>query len=425
MERKKEWNRPPVVRQVFFDDFSSGIRTEVWRALDEKWASQNNNGYSEKNCLYTTRPDVVAAAGGTGGIVVIRSNGDFAAEEGQKRQGGGIVTKRLFGPGLYETRVKVVPRVGQCSAMWTYYNNWAPTLEKRRYSEIDIELPHGGDYRRWSGTTYQNYLDGERKTARSEVIESSVPLNDGKWHTLAFEWRTDKAHGDEAVVWYQDGKEVLRIEEAVPHFTATFWVASLFQDAIAWLGDPQFERAYMYVDWVRISEYDDPVGPGSAEKESKLTFTGCDLGDSPLPETEYLANAYFLRPAATKNFKGREICSWETENGEICEGALRLNGGGRASQFIAAQYSGYAFEAEICGKSKGQVCVYLEYLTGEANRIDPQLKPAGRSAALRLKPGEGSAKGILTIEERKTEHVRFVIEAAEEAEIREVHLRLV
>ena len=71
MERKREWNRPPVVRQVFFDDFSSGIRTEVWRALDEKWASQNNNGYSEQNCLYTTRPDVVAAAGGTGGIVVI------------------------------------------------------------------------------------------------------------------------------------------------------------------------------------------------------------------------------------------------------------------------------------------------------------------------------------------------------------------
>ena len=201
MEKQKRWNRPPQIKRIFFDDFSEGVRTEVWRALNEKWSSQHNNGYSEDNCLYTADPASVAAEGAHGGLVIIRSNGDFSAEEGRKRQGGGIVTKELFGPGLYETRVKAVPRAGQCSAMWTYYNNWAPKAEERRYSEIDVELPHGGDYRRWSGTTYENYMSGDEMVSRSEVIYSRSPLNDGKWHTLAFEWRTDAANGDEAVVW--------------------------------------------------------------------------------------------------------------------------------------------------------------------------------------------------------------------------------
>lgn len=424
MEKQKRWNRPPQIKRIFFDDFSEGVRTEVWRALNEKWSSQHNNGYSEDNCLYTADPASVAAEGAHGGLVIIRSNGDFSAEEGRKRQGGGIVTKELFGPGLYETRVKAVPRAGQCSAMWTYYNNWAPKAEERRYSEIDVELPHGGDYRRWSGTTYENYMSGDEMVSRSEVIYSPSPLNDGKWHTLAFEWRTDAANGDEAVVWYQDGREVLRLCEAVPHYTATFWVASLFQDAIAWLGDPQFETAYMYVDWVKITEYTDPVQPGNAEKESGFSFTGKNIGASPVPKTDYLANAFFSRPAKTANFKGREITSWEIEGGAIENGALRL-ANGRAGQFIAAQYAGFSFETEVRGRAQGEVRVYLEYLAGEANRTDPVLEPVGKSGVLTLGKGETSLKGVWKIEEERTEHIRFVVEADGEAVIEEAHLRLV
>ena len=152
------WNFPPEIKSVFYDDFSSGIRTDVWRALNEKWQSQKNNGYSNDNCLFTVDPEKVKAAGATGGLVIIRSNGDFSDDPERKRQGGGLVTKRLFGAGLYEVRLKVVPRVGQCSAAWTYYNNWSQNYAEREYSEIDIEAPHGGDYRKYSGTTYKNYM---------------------------------------------------------------------------------------------------------------------------------------------------------------------------------------------------------------------------------------------------------------------------
>ena len=416
VEKKKTisgWKFPPGIKSVFYDDFSSGIRTDVWRALNEKWQSQKNNGYSNDNCMFTVNPEKVKAEGATGGLVIIRSNGDFSEDAERKRQGGGLVTKRLFGAGLYEVRLKVVPRVGQCSAAWTYYNNWSPTYEEREYSEIDIEAPHGGDYRKYSGTTYKNYMSYDRRESRSEVIPTT-PLNDGKWHVMAFEWRTDEKNGDVGVVWYQDGKPVLRITQAVPRYTATFWVGTLFQDAIAWLGDPQFETAYMYVDWVRITEYDDPVSDGNAEKENKLTFCGNPLGDLPVPHNNYIANSRFTQPATVKNYKGREICSWNLSgDASIENNRLVFNGEGQADQIITAQYENYCFEIECeATVENGEVCVGLEFLKGQANCENPEFIKTGECPnVMKLTKETSVCKMRFTVTEKETEHVRVKIYA--------------
>lgn len=407
------WNFPPKIKNIFYDDFSKGIRKDVWRTLHEKWKSQKNNGYSDDNCMYTTDLEKVRAEGGTGGLVVIRSNGDFVADPERKRQGGGIVTKRLFGAGRYEVRLKVVPRVGQCSAAWTYFNDWAPTLAERKYSEIDIEAPHGGDYRKYSGTTYENYVSGDERISRSAEIDTT-PLNDGKWHVLGFEWRTDKEHGDEGIVWYQDRVPVLRINEAIPHYTATFWIASLFQDAIAWLGDPQFETAYMYVDWVKISEYDDPILPGNAEKESVSPYHGRDLGDSPVPHTDYISNGRFSKPAVVENFKGRKISSWELSGGaEIIDKKLILPPNGVATQTITAQYCGYAFELEADAEvEEGEIEIRLECLVGKANCEEPQLERCGECCEkLVIREGDAAKKNIFRINIKETEHIRVRLSA--------------
>lgn len=425
------WNHPPVVKGVFYDDFSEGIRGGVWRALHEKWASQNNNGYSEDNCLYTTNAREVEKMGASGGIVVIRSNGDLSPQKERKRQGGGIVTKRLFGPGLYEARMKVVPRVGQCSAIWTYFNDWAPAMEDRKYSEIDVEMPHGGDYRKFSGTTYENYVNAEQKISSSQVVDCPVPLNDGKWHVFAFEWRTDRENGDEGIVWYLDGKPVLTIREAVPHYTATFWLASLFQDSPAWLGVPRFETAYMYVDWVRITEYADPCLPGFAEKESRLTYKGTDLQNAPIPKTDYIANGSFSHPARSEDFKGNRIDSWELDGGaQISEGVLRMQGKSRVTQTIEAQYAGFVFElcvdAEAAGE--GRLEVYLESLSGKANTLEPVFREEGRSGKkICFTSGKRMKKrAAFRIEEKNTEHIRVVLETPEgtAANVYGVHMNL-
>lgn len=410
---RAEWNFPPKTKDVFFDDFSEGVRGDVWRALHEKWKSQKNNGYSDDNCMYTTDPEKVKAEGGTGGLVIIRSIGDFADDSARKRQGGGIVTKRLFGPGRYEVRMKVVPRVGQCSAAWTYFNDWAPTLKERKYSEIDIEAPHGGDYRVYSGTTYENYLNGEERISRSETIETP-PLNDGKWHVLAFEWRTDKERGDEGIVWYRDGLPVLRIDEAVPRYTATFWIASLFQDAIVWLGNPQFETAYMYIDWVKITEYEDPILQGNAERESLSPYHGRDLSDFAVPHTDYIANGNFSQPAVVESFKGRRIASWELRGGaEIVDGKLTLPPCGMAMQTVTAQYCGYAFEAEALAEvEEGEIEIVLECLEGKANCEEPQLKKCGEcSERLVFRKGDVAKKKTFHVGIEETEHVRIKISA--------------
>ncbi len=417
---KFAWHRKPTVKGVFFDDFSQGIRGDVWRALNEKWASQNNNGYAEENCLFTTDEGEVAKAGGTGGIVAIRSEGDFAPE-GRQRRGGGIVTKRLFGAGLYEVRMKVAPRAGQCSAAWTYFNDWAKEYAARRYSEIDIEMPHGGDWRKFSGTTYENYLDGAHKNSVSETV-NCPPLNDGNWHVFAFEWRTDRENGDEGVVWYLDGEPVLVLKDAVPKYSATFWVASLFQDAIAWLGDPQFETAYLYIDWVRITEYCDPVLEGSAEKESMLPYTGINRKGA-LPENEYLADADFSRPPRRNNFKGREIVSWRTESAEIGEGKLVLRAGGSARQRVTSQYGGFSFEvsAEI---ESGDAEIFLACYRGAANCEEPKLFFLGNSEALALRGAE-KKKTVLRIPKGETEHIEFVVHSGGGAVLRRCSLKLV
>ncbi len=418
----KEWNKTPIVKEVFFDDFSEGIRSNIWRALNEKWKSQKNNGYSQDNCMYTTDPDQVHANGATGGLVVICSNGDFAQDLDKKRQGGGIVTKKLFGPGKYEVRMKVVPRVGQCSAIWTYFNNWADSMEDLKYSEIDLEAPYGGDYRRWTGTTYEKYLDGDNKVCSSEAVDT-IPLNDGKWHILSFEWRTDEENGDCGVVWYLDGKKYLRINEAVPKYTATFWVASLFQNAIAWLGDPLFEKAYMYIDWVRITEYADPCLDGSAEKESALCFTGIDLLNKPVPQTNYIANSNFNVPEQTISFNGREIFSWKIEGGQIKDKKLLLKDG-KAEQTIYAQYLNYQFDLSLIGKTTGEVKAYFQFLSGEANKIDPELQVLGQSNILQMDSSSNKLQGVLTIDHPETEHIKLVIECLGECVIEEVHLTM-
>ncbi len=418
----KKWNKQPVVKSVFFDDFSQGIRTDVWRALNERWKSQKNNGYSQDNCMFSTNPKHVSQLGATGGVVIIKSNGDFSPNADTKRQGGGIVTKQLFGAGKYEARLKVVPRVGQCSAIWTYYNNWNPEWDKLQYSEIDLESPYGGDYRHWTGTTYEKFLNGENKICQSQDVQT-LPLNDGKWHVLCFEWRTDKQNDDVGIIWYLDDKPILRIDEAVPEYTATFWVASLFQDAVAWLGDPLFQEAYMYIDWVRITEYTDACLDGSAEKESKLNFVGIDLCDEVIPQTNYLANANFTEPAMVLSYKGRQITSWNIANGSIVGGNLLLDSG-KASQTIYAQYDGYVFNFELQGQTDGEVFVYLEYLNGKANMVDPTLTVVGKSHNLTLQKGQNCLCGELAVDCSQTDHIRLVIESVGQSTIQCVKLTL-
>ncbi|MDE5896830.1 MAG: glycoside hydrolase family 16 protein, partial [Clostridia bacterium] len=396
------WNKEPTVKDTFYEDFSNGIDSDIWEVSNQKWGA-NNHGTSSKNVFYSTNEQRVSAADATGGIAVLRSLGDLQMEEANRRTGSALITRRTFGPGKYEVRMKVLPRLGQCTAFWTYYSNGGQTADTIKYSEIDIEMPMEGSYKKWSGTSYERFIDwnilAERQTVTSEDTEG---LNDGKWHTYCFEWRTDAENGDRGVVWYRDGVKLGEARENVPIYTAALWVGNWFPPDKSWVGTPDFEEAYMYIDWIRVTEYNDPSQQGGGGSSARAEAT--DLGSRPIPQNNYIANG---------SFSGEEagaLIGWEGEGGAKggsgSETYLDLAAGKRLTQTIRAQYAGYSFTLnanalEVSGAGKCKV--YVEYMYGSVRM--------GTSEAIEFSASDIGTKNLaFTIGNPQVSDLRIVVE---------------
>ncbi len=359
------WNREPTVKATYYEDFSEGIDWQNdWEVSDQKWGA-DNHGTSHNNVFYTTNETRVASAGGTGGIAVLRSFGDLQPDANKRRQGSALISKRLFGPGKYEVRMKVLPRLGQCTAFWTYYSNGSQDPNTIKYSEIDIEMPMEGTYKKWSGTSYERFIDwnvlAERQTITSDFTSG---LNDGQWHTYCFEWRTDRENGDRGVVWYRDGVKLGEARENVPIYTAALWVGNWFPPDASWVGVPDFEEAYMYIDWIRVTEYNDPSQPGGGASPN-AGGQPTDLGAKPIPQNQYIANG-----SGANIGENNALLGWTGEGtkGTSESGTyIALDGGKRLTQMIRAQYAGYSFtlSAEaLAVAGEGKCKVYAEYMLG-------------------------------------------------------------
>lgn len=408
------WNADPVVKSVFYDDFSNGLVSDKWTSTDNGWGA-NNNGVSSKNVMYSTNKERVEAEGASGGIVVLKTTGDYAEDKNKRRQGSVIITRNAYGAGKYEVRLRVLPREGQCTALWTYWNGTpnATKLEDSKYSEIDIELPEKGDFRQMSGTTYEKYVDKKNMNQSSAKINfaqkgmGDLSLNDGQWHTLAFEWRT--AENDTGIIWYVDGQAVLKHATNIPVYTAPFWIGSHFPDLPAWIGVPNFDTAYMYIDWVRITEYDEPTISESTGSAGDFVFT--DLGSAEIPQNNYVTNGDFSRGSENSAF------AWEADLGSTVncgmsgyESCLIVNSGNRVYQNIENKYKGHKVELKVKVKrtsGSGEVRVYLEEYYGG-------ILPMEKSNILSFKHPFAVEKNLIyTLTNSKTDVLRIVIETDE------------
>ena len=402
-EPDKIWNSEPVVKNVFYEDFAEGIDSDIWEVSAQKWGA-DNNGTSPDNVFFSTDKTQVENAGATGGIAVLRSYGDLQQDPSKRRQGSALITRQTFGPGKFEVRMKVLPRLGQCTAFWTYYSNGGKTPETIKYSEIDIEMPMEGSYRKWSGTSYERFIDWNILADRQTVMADELTdggLNDGQWHTYAFEWRTDAENGDRGVVWYRDGVKMGEAREFVPMYKAALWVGNWFPPDKSWVGVPDFEEAYMYVDWIRVTEYEDPVEEGGGGSTARAEAT--DLGAEPIPVNDYIANGDF---SAEEN---GALLGWEGEGGSSVGGEntyLSLSPSARMTQFIRAQYPGYSFtlsaEAlQVTGSGKCKI--YAEYMYGSVRM--------GASEAIEFTASDVGEKSLtFTIDNPMTSDLRIVIE---------------
>jgi hypothetical protein len=402
------WNKDPVVTGVFYDDFSDGVRASHYSSSSSGWGvgpNETPNYMNPNNIYFSTNKEKVEAMGATGGIVVMQVNGDLYPVANRRREGTCLITRKAFGPGLYEVRFKPVPRLGQVTALWTYWNGGGSTLETNKYSEIDIEMPNKADYKQWAGTVYKKYISSSLMEQGTSAVKEEYALNDGRWHTMAFEWRTDEENGDSAIQYYMDGVPTLRITGFTPTYTATFWMGSWFPDNPGWVGIPDFETAYMYIDWVRITSYDDPISVGAGgDFGTQPGYIGNDLGDADIPQNDYIANGSFTRGDDAEG----TVVGWNAgvpgESLQREDGKLLLSGGKQAYQVISAQYMNTEFSltATIDVSGSGKCKMYILEYFGTVRMA--------KSQEIEFTAGEATKTLTYKLTNSKTSNIRVVIE---------------
>ena len=136
---------------MFFDDFTDGVSKDNWYIGKHSWGANGNGGVVPQNVNYTDD-----------GVLVLTGNGEYYTSGnvrgvGQRKDGtltgAALISKFVTGAGRYEVKMKILPRLGACSAFWTY----AYDSETMGNHEIDIELPGG----KTTGIiSFQNVLNG-------------------------------------------------------------------------------------------------------------------------------------------------------------------------------------------------------------------------------------------------------------------------
>lgn len=309
----------------FFEDFADGIDFEHWFLLQGRWG-HGNNGVLPENAFCTAD-----------GVLVLRANGDwYTGNIGDKigrRTGSVLTTKRACGAGSYEARIKTLPRMGSCSAIWTFFNDGV------RNHEIDIELP--GNRKNFCRPLFTNWLTVDDN---AQTAACTAPQNDGEWHTYRFDWHTSPPR----VEYYVDGK----FEHAYDHHVPT--VAGLFNVGVwlpwEWCGDPEFKSAYMLVDWVKYTPFDEPCEPYTRPLRFPPKSEERPLPLLPLPVNNFVAGGTFSDPLSL---------GWKTD-GEAAVvrlsdtlSLLRLKAGAAVTQRISSISSALSYDLRFTAVTLG------------------------------------------------------------------------
>ncbi len=235
---------------MFFDDFTSGVEKDSWFIGKQAWGANANGGVIPENVNYTDEGVLVLT--GNGGYYTSGDVAGVGALKDGSLTGAVLISKFITGPGSYSVKMKVLPRLGACTAFWTYCYE----TETGGNHEIDIELPGGKDHSEvisFENVLNTNYITVEMNESQDVNLsaafgsEETIALNDGEWHTFGFDWYTDP----EMVVYYVDGKVTAVSSIFVPYVAARLWLGVWFPNNSGFVGDANFESDVMCVDYVK------------------------------------------------------------------------------------------------------------------------------------------------------------------------------
>ena len=385
------------LENAVFDDFTNGVSYERWQIGAGAWG-YGNGGVVPENVFYTED-----------GHLILRGNGLYYARNEVKglgalkdgrNTGSVIISKFLVGPGHYEVKMKPLPRLGACTAFWTFTNRTSSIYDENDNHEIDIELP-GGKTRSaisFKNVLNTNYVTESMNISRDMVVKDvtngeTINLADGKFHTFGFDWYTDPA----VIIYSCDGHITAINDLFVPTLQSKLWLGNWFPNNAAFVGESLFETDYMVVDWVKyipflnqpFEEWDPSVSVNSAEPSQ--------YPSSPiiLDNPNMIANGDFdalinLEDPTTygwvfsklngyDDIPVENICYIDAHNGLDASPAVMIKEGGYLSTVVDAVYEGQEYNLSFYGKTDAtDARIILRYRDVSQTVIDSKvLKVSG------------------------------------------------
>lgn len=355
---------------IFFDDFSGGVDSNSWYIANQAWG-ESNGGVIPQNVSYTD--DGILVLTGNGGYYLdnkVKGVGDVT--DG-RYTGAALISKFTVKPGRYEIKMKALPRLGACTAFWTFaYDHGA--LDNNH--EIDIELPGGNQ----TGVpTFENVLNTNyiaetssisQDTKISNLInETETFLNDGRWHTFGFDWYTNP----EKIVYYIDNKISAISDVFVPSKSGRLWVGNWFPVTSGFVGTAEFETDQMLVDYIKYTPFkDQPYIEFNPDVNGVASTNLYPSNAITLKTINKVANGDFEFNSEQVEISGWNFTKYRWEEQEVNDvvriedysglsssKALYVKDGGLAIQDVTAVYSNFAHDLKVNAKGKGNI--YVEY----------------------------------------------------------------
>lgn len=235
---------------------TAALNQSEWRMANANWGGvgddgrEYNGGVVPENVRFEGGRAFLAAHGNlyTGRVRGVDKKGRAVVPG--IRTGACLVSKRRMHYGSYRVRMKIVPHLGCCTAIWTF--RYDASGGKVLNHEIDIEMPGrpasektgiGFDYalcNTWIGEDADRYTTGY----------TNLPgrMDDGDFHDFRFDWHYDR------VEYYVDGALVRTNRSHVPNMPGEFWVGVWFPKG--WTGTPDFDEAEAVVDDFSYTPYE-------------------------------------------------------------------------------------------------------------------------------------------------------------------------
>lgn len=207
----------------------------------------NGNSLNQSRWTYRTdtkllsaqTPDNVSVHGGNL-IIALRKQ----SLRGMSYTGGGIISRRTFGYGYYEARLRIAAGSGWHSSFWMQRYNGVDTKGDKATLEMDVIENTSDDLSSYTTTTHRwvpPHIARGHKTI-------STPDLSKDFHVFGCEYSPD------VIRYYFDGKVVQTVDwKGLPQGKVNIWLTSIAQPMGGNHGvDDGALPGDMYVDWVRF-----------------------------------------------------------------------------------------------------------------------------------------------------------------------------